>query len=105
MPGAGEPVVALVPWMASGTWEAWVGPRWCTSPTSASFLVGVGAGGGLMLIRAGEVRAPARRKLAQKATLVFRIRLINRDLGKDLSRTIEVKAGQLNVVKHDFLAD
>jgi len=79
--------------------------------------------------------APARRKLGQKATLVFRIRpyatvlldgtalgqtplaplqvttgshtvrLINRDLGKDLSRTIEVKAGQLNVVKHDFLAD
>jgi serine/threonine-protein kinase len=79
--------------------------------------------------------APAKRKLAQKATLVFRIRpyatvlldgtalgqtplaprqvtpgshtvrLINRDLGKELTRTIEVKAGQPNVFKHDFLAD
>ncbi len=79
--------------------------------------------------------APVRRKLAQKTTLVFRIRpyatvlldgsalgqtplapvqvtpgshtvrLINRDLGKDLTRTIEVKAGQSNVFKHDFLAN
>ena len=76
-----------------------------------------------------------RRKGAQKAKLAFRIRpyatvlldgtaigqtplspvqvsiglhtvrLINRDLDKDVTRTFEVKAGQPNVFKHDFLAD
>jgi serine/threonine-protein kinase len=33
------------------------------------------------------------------------VRLINRDLDKDITRTIEVKAGQANVFKHDLLAD
>jgi len=82
-----------------------------------------------------DVAPARRKPAQQKATLVFRIRpfatvlldgtalgqtplapvqvtagshtvrLINRELGKDLSRTIEVKAGQSNVFKHDFLAD
>ena len=33
------------------------------------------------------------------------VRLINRDLGKDVTRTIEVKAGQANILKHDLSAD
>ncbi len=33
------------------------------------------------------------------------VRLINRDLGKDITRTIEVKAGQPNILKHDLSAD
>lgn len=78
---------------------------------------------------------PARRKAHQKARLEFRIRpfatvfldgkalgqtpfapvqvpvgthtvrLINRELGKDITRTIEVKAGQANIVKQDLHAD
>uniref|UniRef100_UPI00358DAB25 protein kinase domain-containing protein n=1 Tax=Archangium lansingense TaxID=2995310 RepID=UPI00358DAB25 len=78
---------------------------------------------------------PTRRKGAQKAKLEFRIRpyatvfldgkpigqtpfapvqvsvgphtvrLINRDLDKDITRTIEVKAGQPNIVKQDLTAD
>jgi serine/threonine-protein kinase len=77
---------------------------------------------------------PARRKVAQKARLEFRIRphaivfldgkalgqtpfpaiqasigthtvrLINRDLDRDITRTIEVKAGQPNIFKYDFLS-
>jgi serine/threonine-protein kinase len=30
------------------------------------------------------------------------VRLINRDLGKDITRTVEVKAGNSNIFKHDF---
>ncbi|XHF09802.1 protein kinase [Archangium gephyra] len=33
------------------------------------------------------------------------VRLINRDLGKDITRTIEVKAGQSNIIKQDLQAD
>jgi serine/threonine-protein kinase len=33
------------------------------------------------------------------------VQLINKDLGKELSRTIEVKAGQPNVFKYNLLED
>jgi serine/threonine-protein kinase len=33
------------------------------------------------------------------------VRLINKELGKDITRTFEVKAGQLNVFKHNLLED
>ncbi len=33
------------------------------------------------------------------------VQLINKDLGKDITRTFEVKAGQPNVFKHNLLEE
>jgi serine/threonine-protein kinase len=33
------------------------------------------------------------------------VRLVNREIGKDVTKSVEVKAGQPNVFKHDLNAD